>query len=178
MENFSIDVTTLMRHANAAPRNLVPVYQPPQVVMIQCWKKKSASIISSIHMVRSTYNWVVKSSTTSPLLQILSLRTIGPYVHSTITKITGYMSHVLVVWSDNQTILRRSELKVLPNRNLSFKTGHSPSNLVIAGNKTDSKQIPIASHSNRGANTVYKPVANATLVAMYANHMSFLVKDL
>lgn len=59
-----------------------------------------------------------------------------------------------------------------------FTTGHSPSSLVRMGSKTERKQIPTANHSIRGANTVYKPVANAIVVAMYANHISFFVKDL
>jgi len=76
------------------------------------------------------------------------------------------------------TISRSSDLKVRPNRNLIFKTGHSPSSLVRMGNKTGRRQIAIANHRRRGARTVYKPVANAVVVATYANHISFLVKDL
>lgn len=56
--------------------------------------------------------------------------------------------------------------------------GHSPSTLVKMGIETDKMQIPTANHVSRGASTVYKPVANAVVVAMYANHISCLVKDL
>lgn len=56
--------------------------------------------------------------------------------------------------------------------------GHSPSTLVKMGIETDKMQIPTANHVSRGASTVYKLVANAVVVAMYANHISCLVKDL
>jgi len=46
------------------------------------------------------------------------------------------------------------------------------------GNKTGKVQTAIASHRRRGARTVYKPVANAVVVAMYESHMSFFVNDL
>jgi hypothetical protein len=46
------------------------------------------------------------------------------------------------------------------------------------GSKGVRTHTTTASHRRRGARTVYKPVANAMVVAMYANHISILVKDL
>ena len=56
--------------------------------------------------------------------------------------------------------------------------GHSPISLVRMGNKDVRTQTTIATQRRRGATTVNKPVAKAVVVAMYANHISFFVKDL
>ena len=73
---------------------------------------------------------------------------------------------------------RRSDLKLLPNRYLSFKTGQLPSSQVKLGKKATMTHIAMANQCRRGASTVYKPVEKAVVVATYANHMSFFVNDL
>lgn len=73
---------------------------------------------------------------------------------------------------------RRSDLNDRPNLNWSLRTGHLPSSMVKMGSKTGRQQIAIANGSRRRAKTLYKPVANAVLVAMYANHIILFVIDL
>jgi hypothetical protein len=46
------------------------------------------------------------------------------------------------------------------------------------GSKVVRTQTATASQRRRGARIVYKPVANAVVVAIYANHISFFVKYL
>jgi hypothetical protein len=45
------------------------------------------------------------------------------------------------------------------------------------GNKATKTHIEMANQWRREASTVYKPVEKAIVVAMYANDISFLVKD-